>query len=362
MGEHIRALYRALSKVGASVAVRDVYALNQRDPSIEAELGERIVQDFGRINIFCLNGDEIEPVFCHMRTKLPNENLNIVYPAWELTKYPHKWAVQLEKFDEVWTASRSTHAALDSAVHKPVIHLPLPGEIAIGRLYGRRHFSIPEHPFVFLFFFDFTSYVDRKNPFAVLRAFELLLNKHPDRDLLLLIKAKGGGEKSQKFLKTVEKVDRVMTVDGLLTEDEIRSLVWCSDCFISLHRAEGFGFGLSSAMFLEKPVIATGFSGNLDYMTKENSYLVPYTLCPVPEGGYPYWEGQVWADPDVQRASTYMEDLILHPVKARQMGAAASRHIRALFSYRACGLRYLARINSRISNGQTDKWQRSTMA
>lgn len=347
MGEHLRATYRSLAAVGAHAAVRDVYGPSALDPVLKAEFDGHVVQDFSDINIFVLNGDEIQPSLRHLQTDLPRESLNIVYPAWELSHYPEVWAEQLEKFDEVWAASEFTHAALQSAVRKPVIHRPLPGEIRFGKIHGRRRFRIPESSFVFLFFFDFTSYVERKNPLATLCAFEELRNFFVDEDLYLVIKTKGGSSGSpvyQSFCESLVGVDRVMIIDELLGEDEIKSLIWCSDCFVSLHRSEGFGFGLSAAMFSGKPVVATGYSGNLDYMTEENSCLVRYSLSPVPSGAYPFWEGQVWADPDVEHARTYMEKLFFEPHWARQIGEAASRHIRAHFSYRACGLRYLSRI------------------
>lgn len=347
MGEHLRATYRSLAVVGADVVVRDVWGLNPADPVIKAELDGHVVQDFSEINVFCLNGDEIQPSLRHLQTDLPRESLNIVHPAWELSRYPAIWAEQLERFDEVWAASKFTHAALQSAVRKPVMHLPLPGEIRVGKIRGRRHFRIPESSFVFLFFFDFTSYVERKNPLATLRAFEELRKLHADGDLYLVIKTKGGSSGSsayKSFCESLVGFDHVMLIDELLGEDEIKSLIWCSDCFVSLHRSEGFGFGLSAAMFLGKPVVATGYSGNLDYMTEENSCLVRYSLCPVPSGAYPFWEGQVWADPDVEDARRYMEKLFVEPQWARQIGEAASRHIRAHYSYRASGLRYLSRI------------------
>lgn len=351
MGEHLRATYRSLASVGLDVAVRDVYGLNTPDPAIKAELDGHVVQDFSEINIFCLNGDEIQPALGHMQTDLPRMSLNIVYPLWELSCYPPVWAEQLEKFDETWAPSKFIHGALQNAVRKPVIHLPLSGEIRVGKLFGRRYFGIPESSFVFLFFFDFTSYVDRKNPLATVRAFDKLRESQPSEDLCLVIKTKGGRSDSpayQRFCELLPSFDRIMIIDELLAEDEIRSLIWCSDCFVSLHRSEGFGFGLSSAMFLGKPVVATGYSGNLDYMAATNSCLVDYALCPVPAGAYPFWEGQVWADPDVEHARTYMEKVILEPDWTREIGEVASRHIRTHFSYRACGLRYVARMTTSV--------------
>ncbi len=347
MGELLRATYRSLVAAGAEVSVRDVYGGNVFDSTIRAELDGRLVREFSEVNIFCLNGDEIQPSLNHLQTDLPKGGCNIVYPMWELSRYPKIWAEQLERFDEIWAASAFIRAAFVDAVDKPVIHLSLPGELRVGRLYGRRHFRIPESSFVFLFAFDFTSYIERKNPLATLRAFQDLCAAHPGEDICLVIKTKGAAAASsayKEFCESFRGLDRVRVIDALLSENEIKSLIWCSDCFVSLHRSEGFGFGLSSAMFVEKPVVATRYSGNLDYMNDSNSCLVDYSLIPVPSGAYPFWEGQIWADPSVEHARTQMEQLLLNPDWARQIGAAASRHIRTHFSYRACGLRYMNRV------------------
>jgi glycosyltransferase involved in cell wall biosynthesis len=107
-------------------------------------------------------------------------------------------------------------------------------------------------------------------------------------------------------------------------------------------------------MFLEKPVVATGYSGNLDFMTTENSCLVQHTMIPVPKGAYPFWEGQVWAEPDINDAVDKMIRLVSDPEYARNIGIEASRHVRVNFSYRATGLRYLQRIADLM-----DPWHRA---
>jgi glycosyltransferase involved in cell wall biosynthesis len=115
-------------------------------------------------------------------------------------------------------------------------------------------------------------------------------------------------------------------------------------------RSEGFGLGLITAMFLGKPVIATAYSANMDFMTERNSCLVRYDLCAVPDGAYPFGEGQVWADPDVDQAVEYMLRLVSDRDYARSIGEQASRDIRVDFSYRAAGLRYNHRIDEIAEN------------
>jgi Glycosyltransferase WbsX len=109
-------------------------------------------------------------------------------------------------------------------------------------------------------------------------------------------------------------------------------------------RTEGFGLGLAEAMYLGLPVIGTAYSGNMDFMTSENSIPIGYRLIPVPHGAYPHCEDQRWADPDLDAATAQMIRLIDDPAAGRTLGRLASRSIRTRFSYRACGQRYKLRL------------------
>jgi glycosyltransferase involved in cell wall biosynthesis len=349
MGEHLRCSFRAFRSVGVKIGVRDIYGMKYDDLDIEKEVEPYIVRDFAsEINIFYINANEVDQSLEQLGGVLPGDAYNIIYPMWELSKYPTVWAELLNRFDEVWAASKFTCESIRSAVRNPVIHMPVAGEIRLSTFLGRRYFRIPESSFAFLFFFDFTSYIARKNPFAVLQAFEELCKQCPSQDLFLVIKFKGGeaGEKDYKFFCDYisRYKNRVLVIDKTLTDNEIRNLVRCCDCFVSLHRSEGVGLGLSAAMFLKKPVVATGYSGNLDFMTEENSCLVRYDLCRVPDGAYPFSEGQVWAEPDIAHAVDHMLKLVSDRDYARKVGENASRDIRINFSWRAAGLRYVRRV------------------
>src|SRR6516225_1869756 len=348
MGEHLRSVIRSFRAIGVNVGVRDVYGFPHQDPLIVKEFSGDLTEEFASdVNIFCINGDEVDPVLRHLGD-LPAEAHNIIYPAWELSKYPATCAEQLSRFDEIWTTSQFTHDSIKAAVAKPVMHIPLSGELLFSRFMGRRYFGISESAFVFLFIFDFTSYLQRKNPFAVLRSFEELCNRLPNDDMQLVIKSKSGETRPDDydlFRRSLSQyADKVVLIHDVLSDSEIKNLLRCSDAFVSLHRSEGFGLGLITAMFLGKPVVATGYSGNQDYMREDNSCLVRYKLCNVPDGAYPFSEGQVWAEPDVPHAVDQMARLVSDRDHARQIGDKASRHIRVNFSHRAIGLRYLDRV------------------
>src|SRR5438105_15706900 len=110
MGEHLRSVFRALRAVGVSVAIRDVYGTGGHDPGIRREVEGHLVRDLNpNINIFCLNGDEVEPALARLKGTLEGDAYNIIYPLWELSRYPRPWAEQLDRFDEIWTTSKFTY-------------------------------------------------------------------------------------------------------------------------------------------------------------------------------------------------------------------------------------------------------------
>jgi glycosyltransferase involved in cell wall biosynthesis/trans-aconitate methyltransferase len=352
MGEHLRATFRALRAVGADVVVRDVWGnaggsgFDAAD-ALRAHLVPAIDSD---VTIFVLNGDEREPAFRHLGDEIGRAGHKVVYPAWELPRYPEPWARELEHYDEVWAASRYSRDAFATAVRRPIHHLPLPCQPPMTRQLSRRHFGISETAYAFLFLFDLTSYIERKNPFDLLSAFRKLRAARPFADVQLVLKVSNKGADPAGFERlaaALEPIRRhVVVIDRTLADNEVKSLVRVSDAFVSLHRAEGFGFGLGEAMYYEKPVIATGYSGNMDYMTPDTALLVGHSLVPVGEGQYPHATGQVWAQPDVDEAVRHMIRLVDDPGAGRELGARASTHVRTHFSLRACGLRYLERLEA----------------
>ncbi len=340
-GEDIRCAFRACRSVAIAPRIFDIHGYPDPDPDFVAEMGLHISKEFGRINIFFINGDEVAPACNQLGEKWPADAYNIVYPAWELPDYPEPWARDLERFDEIWAPSCFILDAVSAKVSKPVVHMPLACEVILDSFLGRRYFGIPESPYVFLFFFDFRSYLDRKNPYAVLEAFDLLLRERPTADTRLVIKFNGAETRPDEAAALTARLttwkDRVLLIDQTLSDNETKNLIRCCDCFVSLHRAEGFGRGIAEAMYLEKPVITTPYSGNTDFTSAQNALLVDFTLQSVPPAAYPYWEGQVWAEPDTNDAARHMMTLLDQPKLGRELGRKASFDLRIHFGYRAVG-------------------------
>lgn len=354
MAEHVRSAWRAFKAAGTEPGLIDIYGMDRgKDPDFEREFARHVVPTLSeKTNLFCINADEVEQamgVLEHLGSGPAFQKAyNIIYPAWELAKYPEPWAKILDRFDEVWAPSDFIREAIVPTTTRPVVHMPLAVELTVSSLLGRRHFGIPENAFVCLFFFDFSSYSERKNPFAMLEAFEKLVAQRPHAPLHAVVKYKGGddGNPARKALEARIRAmgGQIQAITRQLSDNEIKNLVRCADAFVSLHRSEGFGRGPAEAMIMGRAAVATNYSGNLDFMTPETSLLVDCEIIPVAQGAYLFGEGQVWADPSVDHAVELIGGLLDDPAAARALGARARRHIRTHFSARAVGLRYVSRL------------------
>jgi glycosyltransferase involved in cell wall biosynthesis len=351
MAEHARSTFRALQAVGVTPTLLDVGEdTGAIDPDLATDFGPHLTTSLGRgVNIFGVNGDEAVRVIGGLDEAAFAAGYNIAYPAWELARYPAEWAQVLERFDEVWAPSAFVQQALAQAVSRPVFRMPLPVDLQLSSFLGRRHFGIPEDAFVVLFFFDLLSFAARKNPAAVLDAFEIAAARRPDDELMCVIKVRGAtGDAVQAELeaRVAALHGKAMLVTGDLSDNETKNLVRNCDVFVSLHRSEGFGRGMAEAMAFGRPAIATGYSGNVDFMLPGTSLLVDYALTPVPPGAYPHGEGQVWAEPSAEHAAALIERLLDDPQGARAMGRLGRAHVEKTLSLKAAGRRIQARLKA----------------
>jgi glycosyltransferase involved in cell wall biosynthesis len=301
-----------------------------------------------RANLFFLNADEMPSAWEHYGESGFGGRYNIGYFAWELSQYPEPWKASLTHLQELWAPTEFIRQALLPATSLPVVHMPFVVEPGQPGPHTRADFGLPPDRFLFLFFFDFRSFVSRKNPQAVLEAFFRAFPAGGSAQVHLVIKVNGQRDRPDEyaaFLADLRMQDtRISVIDTALDDKGIKSLVALCDTFVSLHRSEGFGRGLAEAMYYGKPVIGTAYSGNLDFMTPDNSCLVDYRLIDLAEGDYPFWQGQQWADADVTQAADYMQRLVSEPGYADRVGSNARAHILTHHSSRAVGQCIRARL------------------
>lgn len=225
--------------------------------------------------------------------------------AWEADPLPPAWLPAFSHVDEVWAMSEYSAGVLARDAPVPVLAMAPP--VSEPSLTQPPHRLGLRDGFLFLFIFDYFSTLQRKNPLGLIEAFSRAFT--PGEGPQLLIKTLNGPrapelEEAVRFAAAGH--DDIHVIDASLSGPEKNALIAGCDCYVSLHRSEGFGLTMAEAMALGKPVIATGYSGNVDFMHPDNSFLVSYTLTHVgPDGGIYPAEAR-WAEPDLVHASALM--------------------------------------------------------
>ncbi len=336
LAENLRSLAGACLEGGIPFAVRDV-DMKLKTRQADRRLGRYLAEGLPyRCSLYCLNPDMLQPVRQLIAETSAAGGYNIGYWFWELDRIPREWGRALDLVDEIWVATEFVADAMRHATSKPVVKIPTPIEVAPVLTHARADFGLPEGRFLFLFTFDFNSFSRRKNPEAVVDAFRLAFG--PDRrDVGLVIKSVNGANQPGLLRVVNERIgadDRIVILDRFMTRDEVTGLQGVADAFVSLHRAEGLGLGIAESMWLGKPVIATGYSGNMEFTTAANSCLVGYDLVPIAKGEYLYDDPQFqWAEPHVDQAAAHMRRLVDDVEFRQRIAAQGQRDIRARFTH-----------------------------
>jgi glycosyltransferase involved in cell wall biosynthesis len=265
---------------------------------------------------------------------------------WELEEVPAAWHDRGRDVDEVWAPTRFIADAL-RVLGKPVYPMLPAVKLPPFTPRPKAYFGLAPERFTFLFVFDMNSRLPRKNPVALVRAFRQAFR--PDEPVELAIKVSPQGEFYADWwreLRTAAHDAGVRLVDKNLSRDELLALMNATDGYASLHRSEGFGLTMAEAMLLGKPTVATGYSGNLDFMTPENSYLVDYTRAVIEDDTPPYPKGCVWAEPSVAHAAELLRRVYDRPDEARAKGERARAELLELLSPAAAGARMKARLDA----------------
>jgi glycosyltransferase involved in cell wall biosynthesis/GT2 family glycosyltransferase len=288
-------------------------------------------------NLICVNADQVPLFFESMRTQLPLGARNIGLWAWEVDDLPAAMAASERHLDEVWGISSFTAASLARSLTKPVRAFPLPVVVPEVRRRTRAELGMPDG-FLFLFCFDYDSVFRRKNPLAVVAAFREAFR---DRgDVALYIKTTNAERhtmESEALRAAARGCANIVIRDAYVTSDEYFSMLDACDCYVSLHRSEGFGLTVAEAMALGKPVISTAYSSTLEFTNESNSFLVPARIVEVGENAPPYPAHSRWAEPDVSVAAEQMARVYNDRTGAAAVGARARADIETLHGPSARG-------------------------
>jgi glycosyltransferase involved in cell wall biosynthesis len=345
MGEHVRMVATALDAVSTPFDVVNVAAdgHGESDTSISHWISGR--QGFAT-NIFHINADML-PI---ESLKFGRGYYNVGYWAWELPTCPSRFDTALDIVDEVWACSEFTAQAFRTRAKVPVISMPLAVEVPklSKSKYTKAYYGLPADKFAFFFTFDAMSMLDRKNPIAVVKAFNRAFPEG-DEPVQLVFKAMNtdhGGELWEKLLAEIDSSSRITVIDRRFSKEDTLGLNLACDAFVSLHRAEGFGRCIAEAMSYGKPVIATNYSGSCEFVREKTACAIDYELIPVPEESYPNSEGALWADPNIGDAAAAMLKLVEDEDFRTAKAKAGQKFIRDHFNSKVIGQKYRDRLGS----------------
>ncbi len=322
--------------------------------SLEDSYGRHGFQDRGDgdrhgFEIVAVNADEL-PDFVERLGPAYFEGPRIGIWGWETNTVPARWQRAFALVDEIWVYSSFMAENIGAHAPVPVIALPPPVQRPPEPVEPTR-LGVPEG-FLFLFVFDYLSTIQRKNPVGLVEAFKLAFA--PGEGPQLLIKTINGPLRplsEEELLWAADDRSDVHVIDCSLDPRELNGLMAGCDCYVSLHRAEGLGLTIAEAMAIGKPAIATGYSGNLDFMTTENSYLVDHTIGRVgPECEIYPPEGE-WAEPSLEHAARLMREVYGDSEEAARRGARAQEDIARLLSPASTGRRMRERLEHLAAQG-----------
>jgi glycosyltransferase involved in cell wall biosynthesis len=303
------------------------------------------------INLLNFNAEAMPEFLDNIGPDYLKGKYNIGYWAWELPTFPPEWEWLFQYYDEIWVPSGYCAEALSVVSPVPVvkimhsISLPAPS-------IDRGTINFPKDKFIFLFMFDFHSTLARKNPIGIIEAFKRAF-KNTNQDVMLFIKSSNGKHYPEQveLLKDIASSHpSIQFIEGHLKKEEVNALFYNCDCYVSLHRAEGFGLTMAEAMYYGKPVIATGYSSNIEFMNVGNSFLVKYDLIKVTQDSGSYKKGNIWADPDVEHTAALMHYVFHNYAYARQVGLRAAREVKDKLSPLTIGKKIRHRLEHIMSS------------
>lgn len=339
LGQAARGVATALEAVGVPFNILNFEAGNRGRHGDMSWMHKEVTGSDYDVTILVINPDNI----FNARTQLPGEIFGnryvIGYWFWELPAIPDDWVPAFSLVNEVWAASRFVQHNVSQRSPVPVVRMPPVVQVRNGPVFSRQYFNLPERRFLFLTICDTGSVFERKNPTGAISAFKKAFSPD-DQNVGLVIKISGPAHRPPNLKLIEEQIqgyENIWLLNRLLTPEELGSLQRVTDCAVSLHRAEGFGLVPAEMMSLGKPIIATRWSGNTDYMTADNSIGIDYQLVRLGQDYGPYEGSQLWAEPDIEQAAYWMKRLFEDKDLVRRIGTLGQQTMNDNFSPQAVG-------------------------
>jgi glycosyltransferase involved in cell wall biosynthesis len=348
VGEAGRQVLRALTHGGVAARGLAIH-LNSKSSAVDRSL-DGLLDDVStaRFEVFNVNADQLPYVLEQLDRRLRSDAYRAIVPFWELEEFPGALLGAFELVDEVWAPTRFIQAMLTRKLMKPVLHMPVPLTFEAPVASARGAVGLPEGVFLFFFAFDYLSFVTRKNPMGLVRAFKRAFRTSGDRrEVALVIKTLNADvvpEEGQALRDELRDDPDVILIERTLSREETLQLIGACDAVVSLHRSEGLGLLVAEAMALGKPVISTDYSATTELVSPTTGWPVDFKLVPVGPSEYAFPAGQVWAEPDEAHAAWQMRRAFQEPAEASRRAAAGRSYLQREFGFDACARRLRGRL------------------
>ena len=292
-----------------------------------------------RVNLLLANADLTMRLLAAYPEDHFSDAYNISLWQWELAGFRADWFFAFDGIDEVWTNSKFQHDAIKSMAPVPVTTIPIP---VVPSPYpasaDRDRFGIPADAFVFFVSFDVGSTSSRKNPFAAINAFRSVSATNPTAHLVLKYHSPNHERDfTRRLAVAMRGLSGLTLITEALSPQEMHVLRASCDCLIAPHRSEGFGLNIAEFMSIGKPVIATAYSGNVDYFDDSVGFPVEFRLTAIEEQAGPYRADCVWAEPIMASLVEKMQFVLANQHAANAKGQVAQRRIGELLGLERVG-------------------------
>ncbi|MCI1008547.1 glycosyltransferase family 4 protein [Pseudomonas oryzihabitans] len=337
LGANLWMTVNALRHIDINPAIVSV----DRDEVIVGEDALKNATEVSRpIIIFHVNADRVPYEISRLPVELVEKSHKVGFFLWETSSPPQTHMFGLQLMDEIWVPTTYLEDIYRKYTEKPIFNVRK--GISAPDSYDpvdRKVYGVKNDDFVFLSIGDFHSSIPRKNPLSVVEAFKVAFPTEDNVKLVLKLRNidfqhwcnKGGYW--QRVLEAIGDDSRIKIIDYDLSPSQYWGLIASVDAFVSLHKSEGFGYGIAHSMLLEKPTVVSDYSGSTDFCSNDTSFLVKTIEVPVELHEMPILvEGAVWCMPDIDSAASQLREVYSNPPSAKEKAEKAKRYILTNYS------------------------------